>query len=331
MLGHRHRPGRPRGSTSGRVPPNGYPSVSDDLAAFLAGFIEGEGSFNIRRQSRGQYACEMQIKVRLDELALLRQLHESTRIGTLQPRAARGPSCPQVEWAVHAKSDCVRLSELLINFPLRGRKSRDFAIWCAALQWWTAGDPTKTIPNRDWAPMAYLKERLQEGRVYEVQPTRIDEAHGGLIRDWPDYLVGFFTAEGYLGIVQTAPGVLRPQAAIRVRRDDHRLLAELCRRTDAGRIYDGEQRAGSPVTQWIVCSRDDLMKLVDTFDRHPLRGRKLREYGIWREAVALYANSRRRVREHHGRLNSLRMSLQQARVYRRPSAVASLTLERSKP
>jgi hypothetical protein len=188
-----------------------------------------------------------------------------------------------------------------MRFPLRGRKSRDFAIWSAALQWWVVGDPTMTIPRRDWAPMAYLKDRLDD--------------HDGLIHDWPDYLAGFFTAEGYLGIDRTTRTRLRPRAAIRVRQDDRYLLDELCRRADTGRIYAGERRAGPPVAQWIVCGRDDLMKLVAIFDRHPPRGRKLREYDIWREAVFLHANPPRR---HDDRLNSLRTKLQRARVYRQP-------------
>ena len=42
------------------------------------------------------------------------------------------------------------------------RKSEDFAIRSAAVTWWVDGDPTKTIRNRDWTPMAYLRQRLKE-------------------------------------------------------------------------------------------------------------------------------------------------------------------------
>jgi len=39
-----------------------YPPVSDAFGAFLAGFIEGEGSFLILRQSRGQnHRCSMRL------------------------------------------------------------------------------------------------------------------------------------------------------------------------------------------------------------------------------------------------------------------------------
>jgi len=54
--------GRPTGSTNGRIPAGGYPPVSDAFGAFLAGFIEGEGSFLILRQSRGQnHRCSMRL------------------------------------------------------------------------------------------------------------------------------------------------------------------------------------------------------------------------------------------------------------------------------
>jgi hypothetical protein len=50
--------GRPVGSTSGREPGNGYPTVSSELGGFLAGFIEGEGSFGIQKQPGGSnYRC----------------------------------------------------------------------------------------------------------------------------------------------------------------------------------------------------------------------------------------------------------------------------------
>lgn len=317
----RSRGGRPHGSTSGRVPRGGYPAVSDDLTAFLAGFLEGEATFSVTRQTKGQYRCAMTLGLRRDDEPLLNELAGATRLGTMRRIPARATSHPQSAWTVRAKSDCLRLSALLDAYPLRGRKSRDYAVWRAALRWWIAGDPTKTIPNRDWTPMAYLKERLHQGRQYTSGDDPIRDSHTGLSADWPWFLSGFFTAEGYLGIYPHAPGVLKPVLVVRLRKDDRALLSELRERTATGRVYlskpSGRQ---SPVAQWLVFSAEDLLKVVHIFDRYPPKGRKGREYEIWREAAIQYAHVRP-ARLICDRLYALRLALRETRTYRPTTAV----------
>jgi hypothetical protein len=158
----------PVGSTAGRTPPGGYPAVGTALGGFLAGFLEGEASFNIANQAGwANHRCVMALRVRDDDRALITSLARATRIGSVTRLRARATSKPQVDWRVVAKSDCIRLTEIVDAFPLRGRKSYDYAIWRAAVRCWIGDDPTRYENNRDWEPMRYLKVQLTAARRFD--------------------------------------------------------------------------------------------------------------------------------------------------------------------
>lgn len=320
----RSPPGRPIGSTNGRRPVGGYPPVSFALGSFLAGFLEGEASFSIARQTgRTNFKCLMSLCARDDDKGLIEELAASTALGTVTSQVARGGSHSQVTWRIAAKADCARLVEIVDQYPLRGRKSLDYAIWRGGVCWWVADDPTRTHPNRDKTPIALLKHRLHGVKAFsqrEAERVLRDDCRG-LARDWPGYISGLVTAEGSLGIVRNAPGSLVPKLQVRMRADDRPLLVEVVNRMDAGKLYEQQPSRSYPpgVVSWIVCSRDDLCSLVEVFDDHPLRGRKRREYDCWREAVLEYAKGRPpRVR--YARMRELQDALAHARAYRSPTS-----------
>lgn len=315
---HPDQVARPRGSTNGRRPPGGYPEVSCELAGFLAGFLEGEACFSISKQAgHDNHRCWMSLVARDDDRDLILELAQTTALGSCTARAATHGSRSQVQWSVGAKSDCQRLVQILDICPMRGRKSLDFAVWRAAVEWWIGADPKSREADRDWTPIAYLKERLHEVKRFSLSEVgrEIVDTGDGLEPDWGSYLSGYFTAEGCFGIY--ASGGLKPKAQLRVRHDDRPLLDELRRRVGVGRLYDADRPAneGSPCVSWAVCSRDDLSRLAEVFDEHPPRGRKLREYEIWREAVVEYAKGERPAAR-QARLSELRAALAAARAYR---------------
>lgn len=305
------RGGRPIGSTSGRVPPAGYPTVPPQLGAFLAGLIEGEASFSIAKQPRNEnHRCLFSLTMRADDEALLTELAQATALGRITSVPARNTSNPQTDWHITAKSDCLRLCEILDRYPLRGRKSLDYAIWCAAVNWWTGGRPTKTWRHRDWTPMRYLKCRLQEARCYVNEARSIGpDCYAGLEGDWLSFFSGFLTAEGHLGITRNNGSYFAPKAQIAVRADDLPLLRELRERVGVGRIYRGARRqTSSPSGLWMVRDGHGLRHLVEVLDGCPPRGRRGREYRIWREAVLEYASGKPRT-EIRERLRQLRHAL----------------------
>jgi hypothetical protein len=208
------------------------------------------------------------------------------------------------------------LVNLLDEYPLRGRKSVDYAIWRSAVQWWVSADPKGGMRNRDWQPMAYLAQRLKDVKRFgEAFPPDYSCDPPGLCRDWTGYLGGYLTAEGHFGITANGERRLRPRMQVNTRADDAPLLAELAHRTGVGRLYRYPRKSYevSPVASWNVRSAADLRALVEILDRCPPRGRKEREYEIWREAVFLLEAGRR---PDQIRLRQCADALKQARVYR---------------
>jgi len=312
------RIGRPLGSRNGRMPSAGYPEISPKSGAFISGFIEGEATFSIRRQPHGtNHSCALSLACRADDEPLLLDLAAATDLGTIGRIPARGSSHPQAVWTVCAKSDCRRLIEILDRYPLRGRKSRDYAIWRAAVNWWIGVDITRGYRNRDWAPMIDMKRRLEEQRRYAsgVAPS-IRDVHPGLAHDWAGFLAGFWTAEASMGIHRNGEGFI-PKAHISVRADDQTLLRELQTRALVGTFYlsPGRPTSPSPCATWMIRRGGDLTALVAILDAFPPRGRKGREYAIWRQAALEFAGRapRGRVRQ---RLSELRPQLAQARNFR---------------
>jgi LAGLIDADG endonuclease len=269
--------------------------VSADVGSFLAGLLEGEASFGIAKQPLNtNHRCTMTVNMREDDGPLLRWLASTTGLGRITRKKARSSSRAQIGWQVGAKADCERLRDLLTEYPLRGRSSLHYAIWSGAVTSWIDKGPAFTRRNRDWSAIAYFKGRLHEAKQYDaeipcqkLQPDRFQ----GLSGDWAGFLAGFVTAEGHLGIHKNG-GYLHPRFQIAVRADDLALLTELKRRVgDVGNIYWVERtgnRNPNPNVAWQVRDSAGLATLVEIFDRCPPRGRRGREYRVWRQAVSAY-------------------------------------------
>src|ERR1035438_7101973 len=87
-------------------------SGSDCFGHWLAGFIDGEGSFAITHKpvpGSGKFACSLTIGLRDDDEPVLREIMEWTGVGRLyhRPRGARGH--PAALWIVQSRPDCVRM------------------------------------------------------------------------------------------------------------------------------------------------------------------------------------------------------------------------------
>lgn len=105
---------------------------------WLAGFIDGEGCFSIGINNYRRPSLRFDISVRLDDAAILGEIHEQIGIGKLIERPARYASMaagkPQLVWRVQKREECWRLRQLLDKYPLRAKKKRDYAIWRLALE-----------------------------------------------------------------------------------------------------------------------------------------------------------------------------------------------------
>jgi hypothetical protein len=249
--------------------------VDDVDGHALAGFIEAEGSFEIRSNNGGSsWICGMTLTQRADDADMLVDIARVTGLGRLRRIPAQRTSRLQVSWSMHSKFECRRLTELLSRYPLRGRKRSEFEVWAAAVDRWS--EQHVAVPLRATAD--------------------------GLI----SYLGGFFTGEGSFSLDG------RAAACIHVRADDAPLLRMFQEHFRLGRISYSTPPNVNPSVRWTVCRRAELSQLIALLDAAWLRGRKRREFSAWRLGAAEYARGPER---DQGTIERAASALRQARSY----------------
>lgn len=137
------------------------PSIPRDFGHWLAGFIAGEGCFDIAEgggKAKGSFTCRFTLALRDDDAAILEEIHAMTGIGRISQIPARNTSKPQTCWTVSRRSDCLTLVWLLDQFSLRTRKAKDYAIWRRAVFTWQE-------PSR--GGLKDFRTELREARRYK--------------------------------------------------------------------------------------------------------------------------------------------------------------------
>ncbi len=149
--------------------------MDDAFGHWLAGFIDGEGSFQIVA-FRGRFDCRFRVKLRDDDRAILEEIVKRTGIGRIKTDAGHGSSKPQAVWKVQNKAECLALVQLLDRYPVRAKKARDYVVWRAAVMLWLEiGQTYKLVPGHgnqyaaaDWSGIEPLHAEL--ARLHTYQP-----------------------------------------------------------------------------------------------------------------------------------------------------------------
>jgi len=93
--------------------------------------------------------------MRADDAAILYEMQRRLEgAGSIAIRD-KETSNPQVRYCISSKRDCYILREVLLNFPLRAKKARDFEIWCHALDAWLAHEVGGT-----WEDMEFYRDQI---------------------------------------------------------------------------------------------------------------------------------------------------------------------------
>lgn len=136
---------------------------------WLAGFIDGEGSFNISHHG-GNYQPRFGLKLRDDDSSILKEIQEFIGVGTL-----RNSKCSPITskyYSPNARdqyrldiigSDNTKLVEILNNYQLRSKKSRDFVIWKKAVEIYS-----KSLFNR-WSDSNLKKLRNDQLSALKIE------------------------------------------------------------------------------------------------------------------------------------------------------------------
>ena len=134
------------------------------FAYWLAGLIDGEGHFAIKRHTRGTHAPYFTLKMRADEAGTLAMIRRKFGHGTIQQDSGTNP---MLRWTLGDKAGCQALVDLLDKYPLRAKKMVDFWPWREAVIEWTSrprGNRWHGAANDD--RMAALRTRLMETRKF---------------------------------------------------------------------------------------------------------------------------------------------------------------------
>jgi hypothetical protein len=148
----------------------------------------------------------------------------------------------------------------------------------------------------------------------------------GLTTEDGHRLAGLLEAECHLSVTPNNRDGWRCALSVSLRDDDRRSLEDAHGRLGLGHLTAVRARNGShPQVLWKVESKVECAALVHLLDGHQLRGRKLQEYEIWREAVSVW--SARQYGLAPGarlRMQRLAAALKKARAYRAPARDADL-------
>ena len=151
------------------------------------------------------------------------------------------------------------------------------------------------------------KAALRHVRRYVKSPP---PALDGPAEDLLAYLGGFCSGEACFSLSR-----LQPQAVVKLRRDDRGILELFAERFGVGTVRDrGPYGTANPLVTWVVCAIGEMGEAVRLFEAAQLRGRKRREFEVWREAAEERAFARlagrrwdrARVEYVAGRLTALR-------------------------
>ncbi len=112
----------------GRDLPNGF-------GPWLAGFVDGEGNFDIHKQQRESgdyYYCRFELSLRADDGGVLQMLQRVLGGKVYYGLPGEGQN-EKGRWEIVSREECLRLVDVFDRFPLQSKKARDFKIWREAL------------------------------------------------------------------------------------------------------------------------------------------------------------------------------------------------------
>jgi hypothetical protein len=139
---------------------------------WMAGFIDGEGSFTIPLTGKGHMPSpRFVLGIRADDIDILRSCCVFVNAGAITISNAPTRRNPVATWLIQNKADCLRLVNNLDTYPLRAKKLRDYHCWRAAVMLHQTVKPgcgpgRTSLNTAVRAEMMALKKEMEEGRKY---------------------------------------------------------------------------------------------------------------------------------------------------------------------
>lgn len=213
LLGYQIGTGKPVEVPIRHLAVTGQTTMDVGNGHWLAGLTDGEGCFLLNttrvRSARGydrKYRCltfEFKIALRADDLETVQMAHALLGVGRVNVYRRSGRSTsrnakPLATLTVYRRSDIARVIEVFRAYPLRSKKQRDFALWAAAFDRYSAAlssspllglssnsivrpslrrrrplagkqrERFRAIPDTLWNEMRSFQERIESIRQFKV-------------------------------------------------------------------------------------------------------------------------------------------------------------------
>lgn len=141
----------------------------------------------------------------------------------------------------------------------------------------------------------------------------IDDAFG-------NWFAGFTDGEGCFRIKPTNQGTFQCRFSIGLRADDEPILREIHERLGIGTLcHSGRNNVKQEQWRLEVNAKAHVLKLVEVFNRYPLRAKKARDFAIWREAVIVWSAVENGRRADWTRIGELADELREVRRFTAPA------------
>lgn len=80
--------------------------IDDAFGHWLAGFADGEGSFNIAKNGRGARFCSFRLALHSADLPILEEIQQRLGMGTIWTGHPASQYAARASWSVQSKADC---------------------------------------------------------------------------------------------------------------------------------------------------------------------------------------------------------------------------------
>lgn len=150
---------------------NGEP-ISSEWAAVFAGFIWGEGSFDIEAASNGKaFHPRLVVHLRWDDGKVLKEFQR--RLGGTICRLERNEEKnPEIQWKICKVEDCLRIAKVLQQTPnLQFSKRSQLEPWLQAIELKLSNERRKQVPFENLRKFSRLREDLRKLRQWNNSTT----------------------------------------------------------------------------------------------------------------------------------------------------------------
>ena len=168
-------------------------SLNDvEFYEWLCGFIDGEGSFRIRkdfRRSKSPFVFEFAINLHIDDKDVFNYIKTRLNLGKVN---SYEKLC---RFTVYSKAEIRQIIDILSKYPLKTTKRLDFEDWKKAFELYYNDKNTNDSKENIIPIIDKLREGMNKGRPYEI--SKLDD-----IKITKHWLLGFIEGEGSFFIVK---------------------------------------------------------------------------------------------------------------------------------